>query len=203
MGFYVVKNYRFDNNSFAFGEQKGKVIRGNAIKCEDCGSYLTMLEWLPPIEVKLSKGKLGDVIFGTFNHFLVSEKFLEIYNKGNFNGILSFEPAKLFQDGKQLKNKYFYPKILLSEVLVNIEPSRIEFNSIGHCSTCQKAGRIIKSIKGLYLVKEEEIDTDIFCTKMLPGSILFSERLKQNCEDLQNLSFVKSHEYVPSWVLGE
>lgn len=72
MEYYIVNNRRFDNTGYAYGEKKGEIVTGNATKCEECGSFLTGLEWLPPFEVKLSKGKLGDVIFGTINHFIVS-----------------------------------------------------------------------------------------------------------------------------------
>ncbi len=201
MEFYIVNNSRFDDNGFAYGEKIGEVITGNAVKCKECGSYLTGFEWLPPHTVKLSKGKMGDVIFGTFNHFLVSEKFREIYTKHAFHGILSFEPVSIFQLGKEVVKQYYYPKIILSEVLVDIEKSEIIFDGKEQCSTCQKAGRIIKKINGLYFKSDEKIESDIFCTKMLPGDVLFSGQLKEVAKDLLNLSFIDAKHYVPSWII--
>lgn len=201
MQFYVIKNSRFDDNGFSYGEEKGRVNTGLAIYCKECNSPLTMLEWLPPFEVKLSKGKLGDVIFGTYSHFLVSEKFREIYAKSLFNGILSFEPVTVFQQGKKIAIKYFYPKIILSDALVDIERSSIIFDGNEQCSTCQKAGRVIKKIQGLYFINEEKIKCDIFCTKMLPSNVLFSRQLKEATKDLLNLSFTKAEQFVPSWII--
>ncbi|RAV97597.1 hypothetical protein [Pseudochryseolinea flava] len=201
MGFYVVNNSRFDNNGFSYGEEKGKVNTGDAIFCTECDSPLTMLEWLPPFEVKLSKGQLGDVIFGTYNHFIVSEKFKELYQKNRFTGILTFEPVSLYQKGKPIIDKYYCPKIGLSDVHIDIDKSGVVFDGIEECSTCQKAGRVIKKINGLYINSDSRMNDDIFCTMMLPGDIIFSERFKENAKDLLNLSFIQAEHYVPSWVV--
>lgn len=201
MAFYVVENHRFDKNGFAYGEEKGHINTGDAIYCPECKSPLTMLEWLPPYEVKLSKGKLGDVIFGTYSHFIVSEKFKEQYCKNGFTGILSFEPITMYQKEKLITDRYYYPKIVLNNAYVNIEKSGIVFDGFEECSNCQKSGRVIKKIKGLYLSNEGEIECDIFCTKMLPGDILFSERFKDTAKDFLNLSFTDATQYVPSWII--
>ncbi len=201
MKFYVVRNHRFDKSSFAFGEEYGNINTGNAIKCEKCGSFLTMLEWLPPFEVKLSKGKLGDVIFGTYNHFIVSEKFKELYFENKFTGITKFEPVILYHKGNKINDKYYYPKLVLCDVHIDIKKSGIVFNGIEECSTCQKAGRVIKKIKGLYFIDEDKVKYDIFCTKMLPGDILFSEKFMVATKDFMNLSFTEAKQYIPSWVI--
>ena len=120
MEIYVINNSRFDNNGFAYGQEKGDVNTGACIFCEECKSPLTMLEWLSPFEVKLSKGKLGDVIFGTYSHFIVSDKIREIYVANTFSGVLTFEPVALYQQGHKLADTYFYPKILLSDIQVDI-----------------------------------------------------------------------------------
>lgn len=201
MRFYVVNNRRFDNTGFAYCEEKGEIVTGDAVKCAECGSFLTGLEWLAPYEVKLSKGKLGDVIFGTIEHFLVSEKFKVLYQKNSFTGILTFEPVTIYQKGERLIDRYYYPKIVLSDVHINIEKSGIVFEGVEKCSTCQRAGRVIKKIKGLYFSIEEKIEYDIFCTKMLPGDIIFSKQFKDVTKDLLNLSFTEVEQYVPSWVI--
>lgn|SRR5690606_5589059 len=201
MEFYIVNNSRFNNNGFAYGEEKGNVNTGDAIFCVECENPLTMLEWLPPFEIKLSKGKLGDVIFGTFSHFIVSEKFKELYQKNKFTGILTFEPVTIYQKGELLIDKYYYPKIVLSDVHIDIEKSGIIFEGVEKCSTCQKAGRVIKKIKGLYFSNEEKIEYDIFCTKMLPGDMIFSKQFKDATKDLLNLSFTEVEQYVPSWII--
>ena len=201
MAFYIVKNTGFANNGFAYGEEKGKINTGNAIKCEECGSFLTMLEWLPPYEVKLSKGRLGDVVFGTYSHFLVSEKFKELYYNNRFTGILKFEPVRMYQKGRHIMEKYYYPKIVLSNVHVDIEKSGIVFAGTEECSTCQKAGRVIQQIKGLYFSDEANVEYDVFCTKILPADILFSKRLKNATKDFLNLSVTEAETYVPSWII--
>lgn len=201
MEFYVVKNTGFAENGFAYGEEKGKINTGNAIKCEECGSFLTMLQWFSPYEIKLSKGTLGDIIFGTYSHFIVSEKFKELYCKNRFSGVSTFKPVVLYQKGRRVTEKYYYPNIILNNIHIDIEKSGIVFDRFEECSTCQKAGRIIKKIKGLYFSNEEKVEYDIFCTKMLPGDILFSKRLKDTTKGLLNLSFTEAKQYVPSWII--
>lgn len=200
MNFYVVNNFGFNDNGFAYDEEKkGKIKTGSAVKCEECGAFLTGLEWLPPLNIKLSRGRLGDVIFGAHNHFIVSEKFRDLYVKNGFTGILSFQPVSMFQKRRLVNEKYYYPKIVLSDVLVDLEKSKVVLDGVAECSRCQKAGRPIKKIEGLYFIDEEKIKEDIFCTKMLPGDIIFSERFKIAAKDLLNLSFVDSKTYKSSW----
>lgn len=201
MNFYVVNNNMFENNGFAYGEKRDKANTGSAIKCDECGSFLTGLEWLQPMEIKLSKGKLGDVIFGTFSHFIVSERFKEIYDKNSFRGVLSFDPVTMYRKEKQTSDRYYYPRIVLSEVHFDIKKSGIVLDGMKQCSSCQKAGRIIKKVNGLYFSDEEKIKEDIFCTKMLPGDIVFSKLFKEAAKDLLNLSFIDAKQYVPSWVI--
>lgn len=201
MAFYVIENHRFDKNGFAYGLEKGKVNTGEFISCEACKSPLTMLEWMAPFEVNLSNGKLGDLVFGTYSHFIVSENFKEIYCKNGFNGILAFEPVTLYLRGVRIVERYYYPKILLSNAPIDIHKSKILFEGTEECSICQKAGRVIKKINGLYFADEDIIKCDIFCTKILPNEIIFSELFKDAIKDLSNLSFKESNLFVPSWII--
>lgn len=114
---------------------------------------------------------------------------------------MTFEPITIYQKGKQIIDKYYYPKIVLSDVHIDVLKSGIVFDGTEECSTCQKAGRIIKKIKGLYINSGSKTNYDIFCTKMLPGDIIFSERFKDVAKDLLNLSFTEAKQFVPSWII--
>ncbi|PKA23062.1 hypothetical protein [Leptospira levettii] len=200
MRYYVVNNTRFDKTDFAFADRNGKVNLGVALKCEECSSYLTSFEWLPPLEAKLSKGILGDVIFGTHNHFIISEKFRSIFLDNNFKGIMSFDQVTLYQNKKVISQKYYYPRIVLSNVKIDLIKSGVEFDGNGQCNLCQKAGRTITKMKGLCFDEKNEIDTDIFITKLLPGDIVFSERLKSASTEITNLTFFESDKFIPNWL---
>lgn len=99
-----------------------------------------------------------------------------------------------------MNDDFYYPKIVLSEAHIDIKKSGITFDGTEECSICQKAGRIIKKVEGLYFSNQEKLTEDIFCTKILPGDVIFSETFKEAAKDLSNLSFTKAEEYVPSWV---
>ena len=102
----------------------------------------------------------------------------------------------MYKKGKEITENYNYPKIALSQIHVDIEKSGIVFDGNEECSTCQKAGRVIKRFKGLYFSRKEKVEYDIFSTKMLPGEVIFSNRFKDTSEDLLNLSFTKAEQYV-------
>lgn len=201
MSFYIINNIRFDDNHFAYGEEKGEIKTGDAIYCKECGTPLTMLEWLPPYEIKVSKKVLGDFIFGTFTHFIVSAKFKELYEQHKMSGIKSFSPVKIYYKGKLLDNEYYYPKIVLSNAKVDLVKSRLKFEGYEECDTCQKAGRVIKDMKGLCFENDDSIKEDIFFTIMLPGDVLVSERFKSLLIGLTNLFLTEASEFKPSWIL--
>lgn len=92
-------------------------------------------------------------------------------------------------------------KIVLSNVSIDIEKSGIVLDGFKECSLCQKAGRVIKKIHGLYIEDREKVEDDIFCTKMLPGTVVFSERFKEIAKHLTNLTFTEAEKYVPRWVI--
>jgi len=191
----------FEENGWVYGEEKGVIKTGKAIKCLECGNYLTSLEWLPPLEITLSKGQIGDVIFGTFNHFIISDKFKDIYENNGFSGVISFEPVKIYQKNNLVNKSYFYPRINLCEIDTDIEKSEIVFSGKKQCSKCQKAGRGIKKMKGLYLIGDKKIKDNIFCIKMLPGDIIVTNKFRMATKELSNLSYTLAENYKPNWLI--
>jgi hypothetical protein len=198
MGFYVVNNTGFTANGFAYAMQRGMVKTGNAVKCEACGGFITMLEWLPPLEVNLYGRKVGDIIFGSVTHFIVSEKFKELYEKNGFTGIIEFRPIAMYKRGKLVEGNYFLPKIDFSSAKVDLERSGIVSKTEEDCCpVCQQAkGRDVRKINGIYLLDEDNIQEDIFCTKALFGKVIVSNKFKETMNDLSNLSFIEVTQYV-------
>jgi hypothetical protein len=203
MEFYVVNNRGFANSGFAYGERSDDTQFGEAMKCEECGCFLTSLEWLPPLKVDLSKGKLGDVIYGTLNPFIVSENFKEVYESGNASGILEFRPVTIYRKGQQVHEQYYLPKIAFSGVHVDLEKSGVvQEGGTKKCSTCQKADRGLINIEGVYFSDEEVIKEDVFMVKMLPSEVFFSKRFKEAVMELTNLTFIDAKEFVPIFIRG-
>lgn len=201
--FYIINNTRFDKSQYSYGTEKGKINTGNAIFCEECKSALMGLEWLPPFDIKVSNGKIGDFIFGSFPVFICSENVVSHYEKNSFKGIEEWHKVNIFKGKELLSDKrYYYPKVTLSNIRVDIDQSKILFNGNNNCCKCQKAGRIITKMEGVLFEKNEGPSTDIFITKMLPGTVIISENAMNSIlrSDLTNISFVKAEEFKPTWL---
>lgn len=196
MSFFVVNNTRFDLGEYAYGEHLYiKYNTGPAKTCRECGNILTNREWLSPYEIKVSKKKLGDVIYGTWNHFIVSQKFKDIYEQNNCTGITSFNRVIIYFRGKQLDEKYYYTKLILSEVKTNLIKSNVKIDKQDRCNTCQLGSANLDSIDRLIFENEEIITEDIFATMILPGHLIFSERLKKLTENLNNITFTEANDF--------
>ncbi len=195
MRYFVLNNSGFQKNGFASCQFKGKVWTAPALKCPNCGNFLTSLEWLPPYDVKLSNGILSDVIFGTINPFIVSQKFKEIYEQNNCSGIESFSTVIAYQKGKYITQKYYYPKIKISDVRINLISSNVILEKGNDCSVCQRGDRIFESIDRLVFENEEIITEDIFGFKLLSGEIVVSENFKKLTECLSNITFTEASDF--------
>lgn len=203
MVFYIVNNNLFDDDKFAYGEQYDNFSSGDAIKCEECGSFLTMRKWLPPYQIKVSKKQLGDFIWGTFPGFIISKNFMSEYLKSGLKGLNDFCKVNLFYRNILLIDKeYYYPKITLSGVRVNIKESGIKFEGTRTCNLCQRAGRPIKDMKGIIFDSSNNIKEDIFNTKVI-GGVIVSERFKEFIDEnnFTNITLQNASTYIPSWIL--
>ena len=198
MQYYIIVNALFDDSQFAYGEHlKEDFKTGKAKICSSCGSYISMLEWLPPFEIKISKKKIGDFIFGTYVGFVVSENFKEKYiqNK-DLNSLTSFKKVDLYYKKNILKEDYYYSEIPLINAFVDL--NRIELDGKELCKTCQKGKNIIKKINGIDFIRPNQINEDIFFTTALGQStIIVSENFKEFAldENFTNLKLIKASHY--------
>lgn len=206
MNFYVVNNDLFDDSLFAYGEKFNDVNLSEPIKCEECGSFLTPMKWLPPYEIGISRHKIGDFIFGTFANFIVSSRFRKYFEEENLKGIKSFQPVALYFRKKLLNDEYYYPDVEFTDELVDLKKSGFIFDRPGGCSTCQYAGRIMQDWNGIFFEEPEKIDLDIFNVKVLGTAEIFvSERFRNFVDrhNLSNISTIKSSKFRPAWVLSQ
>ena len=199
MKYFVVDNNLFDDKEYSYGEKYGKSL-GEAVRCKYCYNFLSMLKWLPPYEIKLSKRNIGDFIFGLIDNFVVSDNFKEIYEKGSFSGIQKFNPVILRHRSTTIDAKYYLPEIILSEAKVDLEKSKAIFGEGQECSFCQKGNRILSGISGLYFLNPEKIKEDVFNTMLFPGKVILSEKIVGAIFHLTNLKLVQCSHYRPSWL---
>lgn len=199
MKYFVVDNKLFDDKQYSYGEKYGN-NSGEAVRCKCCNNFLTLLKWLPPYEIKLSKRNIGDFIFGSIDNFIVSDNFKEIYEKGSFSGIQKFNPVILRYKSKTIDAKYYFPDIILSDAKVDLEKSKAIFGEGQECSFCQKGNRLLRGINGLYLLNPENIKEDVFNPMLFPGRVILSEKIVEAISHLTNLKIIQCSNYHPRWL---
>lgn len=189
MKYYTFKNVLFDDSQFAFGEQRELNFNtGDAKSCRECGNPVSMLKWLPPYEVTVSKKKLGDFIYGTYVGFIVSQRVKDKIEHSSMKGLDIFENVDLYYKGTALQDDYFYPEIPLINAFIDLQ--RVELDGEALCNTCQKGGTLLNKINGIYFSNAEQIKEDIFFTTSLgQATIIISENFK-NIIELNNFTNV-------------
>lgn len=160
-----------------------------------------MRKWLPPHEIRISRRNVGDFIFGTFVNFIVSSRFKNLFEKSKLNGIQSFHPVAVYFRKMLLDEEYFYPEIEMSNFLINLEKSGFEFEGTKRCAACQKAGSIITKWDGIIFERPEEIDLDLFNTKVLGEMAIVSQRFHDFAVEYQfsNLAMIDASQYGTDW----
>jgi hypothetical protein len=204
MSFYVLNNHRFDDDTFAICEKIKPVNLGNGDDCEVCGSPITQMKWLAPYEVRVTQKHLGDFIFGSVNPFLVSQKFKDIYDAGDFKGIESFSRVQLYFRRQPLEAAFYFPHIPYNYNNINLDRCGIKYDPAGICPRCQHGGnKDLSEMTGVYWEDESGIKEDVF-ENHSAGRYSFSQRLKDAMEEagITNTFFVPASEFVPKSVLA-
>lgn len=171
MKYYVITNNLFDDSQFAYGEHRDANYKtGKAKICKGCGAFISMLEWLPPFEINVSKKELGDFIFGAYVGFFVSKNFKDKFEQTNLNGLYNFKKVDLYHKGKLVNEEYYYPEISLINAFVDLK--HIEFDEKELCDTCQKGRSIINKIDRILFEAPDQIKEDVFFTTSIGESII-------------------------------
>ena len=100
---------------WAYIEDARIINTGKPELCPVCGNPVSMLEWLPPHEIKLSTSKspkLGDFLWGSIFPFLISDKVKQLIAENEINGIkVHDKPVTItnhpFQRDMTLQKNYF------------------------------------------------------------------------------------------------
>lgn len=183
----------FDDSNFAYAEQSQEAFRtGIATKCEGCGNYISMLEWLEPLEMNVSNKKLGDFIFGTFVGFIVSDNFKKLYENLSLRGIRKFREVSI----RDFNTAYFYPEIRILNAFIDL--NSVEFENESLCSECQKGGGEIRKVDGVTFLNPLEIKDDIFFTTALGQADVFVSSAFKNFVDeynFKNYIFIDAAKY--------
>jgi hypothetical protein len=197
MKYYTFKNNLFDDSKFAYGERRDVNFKtGDAKTCPECRNTVSLLEWLPPFEVVVSKKNIGDFIYGTYVGFILSKKVKDKLEESNIKSIGKFRKVDLYYRRKLLQEDYFYPEIPLIYAFINIKQLELEDKNL--CHTCQKGGSILTKINGITFSNPEQISEDVFFTTSLgQGTIIVSDQFKEIIEtnNFTNVDFIEVSKY--------
>lgn len=179
MSYYTLIKKLFNDDDFAFAYQRGqKYNTGESLICPKCGSVLSLLPWMPPHEVTVSKKEIGDFLFGTYPGFIVSKNIKDKYLRSSLTGLNDFRKVEIFYKNQKIDIEYYYPNIPI--ITAFVDEKYIDYTGEISCNTCQKNGRIINAIDGIDFLKPESISVDVFFTTAIgQGVILFSEKFNK------------------------
>jgi len=202
--FYVILNKRFDDSQYAYGEYRYMHHNtGDCQYCKGCGSPIGKLEWLPPYEIKVSKKKLGDFIYGNFPGFIISQRVKDDFEQMNLKGIYDYKKVNVYYRNQLLSVDYYYPVIKI--LYTHIDTSYFERakNQEGKklCPTCQKGcieDVIYDLINGIHFLNPNEIHEDVFHTTIFgQGIVYMSEAFKKVIDEKKytNINYIESTKY--------
>lgn len=177
---------------------------GSAPRCPVCGEVIGLLRWLPPFRVELETwGKeFGDVM-QTGDELVVSERFKEIYTKGNLTGLLGFEPVEVIKVKRHRKlvrepPRYYMAEVVRSETTVDVAASGKEWDGgEEECPVCfhRRNGTFLRQ-KRVVIKSGTWTGHDIFHAR---GGARFvaSNRMKDICEanGIKNVVWIPAGEY--------
>ncbi len=201
MKLYVLdKRNRFNDSDYCFAEPVDQKT-GDFEKCESCGLAVGSRQWLPPHIVKFSKSTCGDMVFGSFTTFLVSDRFKKAFEESGMTGVKSFEPVKILKvRGKDISTldlpDYYYVTLARSRARVDDSLSELVREGDVSCELC-RGGGIIKSFRKIVLERETWDGGDIFFSSGLPGTIITSNRFFEFVQEhgFTNVKLVMAEEY--------
>lgn len=170
--FYVSDMHKFNDDFYAYGEQLyDEINQGAAEKCTTCKGTTSLLKWLPPYDIRLSKKKIGDFIFGSYINPIVSERFVKLYKSEGLTGIKSFHKASLYYRKKEISENYFHAEI--EGIYAFLDQKKMVFDFRADCPECQIGHSELRSIDGVSFLKPDKIKLDIFFNQCLGYSQFF------------------------------
>jgi hypothetical protein len=176
---------------------------GEASRCPRCGSFISMLPWLPPYRVTLERyGKeLGDFMRG-FGNNLISERFADALRVEGFTGFQGFHPVEVVRVRRQRRGarsplvpRYLLVTPVFGSAAVDEAHSRIRRSSPISCDWCRSAG--VEAVHGFALEPESWKGDDVFFARGLPGTIIVSERFAHfvTRHGFTNMRLIPTEEY--------
>ena len=204
----TVERYRTD---FHFDDSDAK---GDALKCPDCGGFISLLTSLPPYYVHLETWgeDFGDLAFW-MHEFLVSRRFRDEFMRSGLKGVSAFDPVEFLSQRrfgkirhKRLKPpEYFrvYPKIGAAQI--DLKASGVEWaeNKRPTSNRCLTGEGVLKRWQRVVVDEKSWTGDDIFHAFGIPGTLLVSSRFFEWAKEHQFRNLIMrpaiecSHDFYP------
>jgi len=195
MNYYVIKNTRFLDKRFAYGEERSPNF-GEAERCPRCGNFTSMSRWLPPYAINVSKKELGDFMYGTFVGFVVSERAKRVLEATGISGFKGFGDVSIYYKEELLSAHYYYSEIDLLNVHLDMNFLTLEIREL--CEVCQRGNSLLQGIKGVRILDPDSVNSDVFFTTTLgQATIMVSEKFNAAvaANRLTNVQLIPAEQY--------
>jgi hypothetical protein len=178
---------------------------GPAPRCPQCGDGVGMLSWEPPYrgELELYGRDFADLMEGSGNDLLVTERFAEDFKKEGLKGLSGFHPVEVVRVRRKRRGpkpgpppRYLFVTTAYGQPAIDMERSRIKGSTPMTCSWCRYVGP--DAIDGLALEEGTWGGEDVFRPRGLSGTVIVSERFVRFAERhaLSHMTFVPIEKYV-------
>ena len=163
---------------------------GDAPKCPQCGEYVWKLELLPPVRMELEVygASPGDFLIAHGGDAIVSERFVEAFQKEKLSGVESFEPVEIFRAVRAMPGprlgkipRYCLMKVCFARVAIDEARSLLRRTEPIDCPECRVTG--LDGIYGFKLEREGWQGEDIFRPRGLRSRLVVSERFAKFVSD--------------------
>ena len=202
MTFFTFDPNRFDDNKYAYAEPIEPINYCSANVCPKCGRYTSHLKWLPPRNIKLSKATFGDFTFGSFEYFLVSDRFVEMYKISSLSGIVTFESIHCVKGPTKNAPIQNLSLAVVDQGSAIIDEKRSQIKRIGSkmvvlCEQCYTTDPPWYEINGFELKGDSWDEKDIFVPKGGLRSICFTAEFVAFClkNKFTNFRYIPTADY--------
>lgn len=189
-------------HTYFYNEEKAPV--DDAIRCEICGSARTLLRVVPPWKVTLEcddRG-FGDIVFGSQEGFIASERFRSLWELEKLSGIESFEPIEVLKIKRRRKFSgdpppYFHASIVATDATIDEELSEVNWMRPPTCKECRNG--IVNGWNRVIFKPETLVPFDLFHPRWPRSLTVASEHFKEFVErhGITNSRLIPCEEHVP------
>jgi hypothetical protein len=204
MKFFILQGEPIAEVQFAktdfFSAQGSK--RGHAPRCEACGQWTGMRQWLPPYRVELEAwgNQFADVM-SNGTDLIVSEAFKKAWEESALIGLSGFDEVEVVKIKRHRKMgdpqpAYFRANVARSQTAIDLLGSEFEWESGPICPVCL-TGHNVQGWKRVIVDQRTWAGDDVFIARGLPSDFVVTEGFKEFCDynNPRNVVLVPSETY--------